>query len=241
MVKQIFFNNKFSNEEFNLLISEPPTISISNENIEVISVPGRNGSLTKRLGTYNDKIITVKFKLVESDLYAYEYSLINITEWLNIIKNNKLYLDVYNFEDYYYKVKYCEIGDIQRQLNWYGEFEVKFICEPFKYSSAKNINIKENKNIYCSSTIDTEPVITVDGVGDITLIIGNNSIILKDITDTITIDSEMLMCYKNVDGIYTNMNKHMNGDYPKLKKGSNQISFIGNVTNINIKYENKFL
>ena len=57
MVKQILFNGKFSNEEFNLLISEPPTVSISNENIEVISVPGRSGSLTKKLGTYNDKVI----------------------------------------------------------------------------------------------------------------------------------------------------------------------------------------
>lgn len=241
MVKQILFNGKFSNEEFNLLISEPPTVSISNENIEVINVSGRSGSLTKRLGTYNDKVINVKFKLVEPDLWTYEDSLRNIVEWLNIIKDNKLYLDAYSFEDYYYRVKYCEIGDIQRQLNWYGEFEVKFICEPFKYSSIRNIDIKEDTNISCSSSIDTEPIITVEGTGDITLTINDKSIILKDIENIITIDSSKLISYKNVDGIYTNMNKHMNGEYPKLKRGSNEISFIGNVTNINIKYENKFL
>lgn len=238
MVNQIKFNNKYSFDDFGLLMVESPTISNSYENVESINVPGRSGSLIKRLGTFNNRIINIKFKLIDMDQSMFDESLINIINWLNNIKDNKL---IINDSMYSYKVKYVEIGDIQRQLNWYGDFEVTFICEPFKYGLDKSVTITTATSISYLGTVKTQPTITVTCVGDITLIVGDKSILLKNIVDNITIDSKMMMCYKNVDGIYTNLNQNMSGEYPELKPGTTEISWIGNVTNIKIDYETKYL
>lgn len=238
MVEQLYFNKKYSYDDFGLLLVESPIISNVYENIEVIDVPGRSGSLTKRLGTYNDRTIKVKFKLVDTDKYTYEETLIYIVDWLNNIADNRL---IINDPDYSYKVKQVEIGEIQRQLEWFGDFEVIFICDPFKYGWKRRITVSKEKNISYLGTIPTNPVLKVFGQGNIDIVLGDTNFILKEITDTITIDCDKLLCYKVENEVYNNMNKHMKGNYPKLRPGLNNISWVGNISKIEISYETKYL
>ena len=65
----------------------------------------------------------------------------------------------------------------------------------------------------------------------------NKSIYLKEITDKIIIDSEMKNAYNNS----VSLNYKMNGDFPTLSLGENNISWIGNVTKLEIQPNWRFL
>ena len=238
MVEQIYFNKKYSYDDFGLLLVESPIISNVYEDVETIVVPGRSGSLTKRLGTYKDRTIKTKFKLVDTDKYIYEETLIYIVDWLNNIKDNQLTI---NESDYSYKVKKIEIGDIQRELDWYGDFEVIFTCEPFKYGFKQHKSISQSKNVFYLGTVETSPILKVFGNGDMDITLGDTTFILKGIVDSITIDCDRGLCYKIEDGVYNNLNKKMNGEYPKIKPGINNLSWLGDISKIEMSYEIKYL
>ena len=72
---------------------------------------------------------------------------------------------------------------------------------------------------------------------DETLYVNNKSIYLKGITDKIIIDSEMKNAYNNS----VSLNYKMSGDFPVLSLGENNISWIGNVTKLEIQPNWRFL
>jgi len=73
-----------------------------------------------------------------------------------------------------------------------------------------------------------EPVITVYGSGEITLMVGMTIVELDGITDSITLDTPLMEAYKDT----ISMNGCMSGDFPTLLPGKNAISWTGNVTKI---------
>lgn len=109
-----------------------------------------------------------------------------------------------------------------------NEVEVKSL---FQIDGTEDITLTTSgqfiNNPYC---VASEPVITLTGSGDITLIVGQYIILLEDIEGSITIDSRLQEAY-NVDEL---QNGKMTGDFPKLAPGQNSISWTGNVTNVKV-------
>ena len=83
----------------------------------------------------------------------------------------------------------------------------------------------------------SEPILTVYGSGDITLMVGTTIVELEGISGNIVIDSALQEAYKGT----TLMNDHMNGEFPVLKPGMNAISWTGTVTKVVIKPNWRFL
>ena len=79
--------------------------------------------------------------------------------------------------------------------------------------------------------IPSEPVITVTGSGDITLMVGTTIIELEGISGGITIDTPLMEAYKGAESL----NAKMTGDFPTLPSGSVPISTSGSVTRVTIK------
>ena len=94
-----------------------------------------------------------------------------------------------------------------------------------------------------TSTIDnpgsvySEPVITVYGTGDITLMVGTVIVELEGISGSITLDSELQEAYSGT----TSMNSAMSGEFPILKPGMNAISWTGEVTKVEVKPNWRYL
>ena len=86
-------------------------------------------------------------------------------------------------------------------------------------------------------SVPSEPIITLTGSGEITLMIGMQIIELSEIDGSITIDSELQEAYYES----TSMNSKMSGDFPLLMPGSNAISWSGNVTAISIQPNWRYL
>ena len=83
----------------------------------------------------------------------------------------------------------------------------------------------------------SEPLITVYGSGDIHLTVGSYIVSLEDITDNIALDCRLMEAYRD----YELMNEHMTGDFPRLRPGSNVISWTGNVSRVVIQPRWRYL
>ena len=80
-------------------------------------------------------------------------------------------------------------------------------------------------------SVYSEPIITVTGSGDITLMVGKTIVELTDITSGIVLDCALREAYLGS----TLMNDHMTGEFPVLKPGMNAISWTGTVTKVVIQ------
>lgn len=237
MVNSLYFNNKDSWKDLDLLFVETPSIPISLENVENIEVDGRNGTLTRRLGTYGDKIINIKFRLNTNDELYYS-RIQEIEEWLNILDDKNLIFSFY--DDKKFIVKSIECTDIQRQLEWYGDFDVKFTCESFHYplyednfeTTDKIFKVYNIGNVYC------EPYYRLTGNGDITIKVNDNFIELTDVNGYIELDSNLYLCWKDIYNYMNNMTGKF--EFLHLQKGENNIEVTGNVSKIEINLRTRY-
>jgi phage-related protein len=76
----------------------------------------------------------------------------------------------------------------------------------------------------------SEPSIHIVGTGDVTLYIGNQVVLLTGIEAGITIDTEILSAYTDSNP----MNHKMQGDFPVLLPGTNEISWVGSVSELSV-------
>ena len=83
----------------------------------------------------------------------------------------------------------------------------------------------------------SEPILTVTGSGNITLMVGMTIVELEGISGSIVIDSVLQEAYQG----NTLMNDHMNGEFPVLKPGANAISWTGTVTKVAVRPNWRFL
>lgn len=98
-------------------------------------------------------------------------------------------------------------------------FAVNFRCQPFWYQeNVPEITVTTSGTFVNNPvSVYSEPVITVYGSGEITLMVGMVIVELDGITDSITLDSPLMEAYKDM----TSMNGCMSGDFPTLLPGSN--------------------
>lgn len=155
------FNNK-KNTDLGIKVVKRPNIPIPERNIELKSLKGRDGSLTRDYKTYNDIKISVSLNFISG-----ENDFINkgaeIADWLYNINDNKLIFS--DNDKFYYKVKKIECKDIERSLKVIGKFIVTFVCDPYKYYIDNNeIEITNSTEIVSPILVESsKPLITVFG------------------------------------------------------------------------------
>jgi phage-related protein len=224
----INFKGLDSYEDFGLLLKKAPEIPKATENIEVIDIPGRGEKITRRDGTYSAVKINLEFTIDNPDL-----SIEDLNGWL--YGEGELILT-------YLEGFYCKVIDIDTYnidslyIKKGAEFPVTFTCQPFRYS--ENLFRKSSApfSIIYNGTKEGDLILKVFGSGKITINVNNENIIINNINEYVTIDGELLDCYKD----YTLCNNDVLTNFPQLHKGTNQISWDGNVTSIEASYSEKY-
>lgn len=227
-MRKLIFNNICS-EEIGIIVVEGPPEILAQEEYEEIEVEGRNGNLIVNKGTYKD--IEKEFLLTTIDLDLDIGIIIEkIKKWLFEIKDNKL---LYAIDNKYNIVKKVIIEeDIKTSFEEYGDFKIKFLCEPFYYKlNEKPITLTTQGNVYNDGDFESEPCIKIYGTGDIQLTIGSTTLQINNVVDSVTLDSKLLLCL-DADG--NNKSIDMIGNFPLLAQRNNTISWIGTVTKIEI-------
>ena len=113
------------------------------------------------------------------------------------------------------------------------KFPIIFNCYPFKYE-VENTLIEvttSGSTITNPGSIESEPILSVYGIGDITLKINGNAINLIAIKDKLIINSQIEDCY---DDATNSLNEKMVGEFPILKIGASIIEWTGSVSKIEV-------
>lgn len=221
-----------SYDYYGIVINKKPPLVKPERNVEEIAIPGRDGDLTIDYGTY--KSITFPMTCTFLDNVS-GISIDDIVTWLDGYDNLILSWQ----SDRQYKAKLINRIDIAQSLETYGEFPLIFKAQPFGYSTNNYVNTFSSTpcSIFNGCTKDSRPVIKIYGSGTIDLIINSNTVHLTNVVDYVTVDSDLMDCYKDT----VLMNNNMTGDFPIFNVGTNTISWTGTVSKIEITPNWRFL
>ena len=219
--------------EYGIHVLEQPPITIPAERATFTNIPGRPGSLTQLEGedVYGDLILSATCFISDpAQIPA-------IAAWLK----GSGTVTFANRMGGYYKARIANQIPFEKVLrgNPHCTFAVNFRCYPFFYADASaDITVTASGTIITNpGNVYAEPILTVYGSGDITLMVGTTIVELEGISGNIVIDSALQEAYKGT----TLMNDHMNGEFPVLKPGANAISWSGAVTRVVVRPNWRYL
>ena len=219
--------------EYGIHVLEQPPITIPTERVTFTNVPGRPGSLTLLEGddVYDDLILTAQCMVSDAS---------RISEIAAYLKGSSTVTFANRQGGFYYAriVNQISFEKILRG-NPHRSFAVNFRCKPFWYQENVPEIMLTTSGTFVTNpgSVYAEPVITVYGSGEITLMVGMTIVELDGITDSITLDTPLMEAYKGA----ASMNGNMSGDFPVLAPGANAISWTGNVAKVVIQPNWRYL
>lgn len=213
--------------DYKICMVDRPAIPTAKQKVEHIEIPGRHGSLTKK-GAFEDVPLKIKFNLLEE---------VNIKPLVRRIKswfiNGKtLY---FTDDEVYRKIKSVEIGDIANEIEEHGEFEVEFKLDPFEYLNKNIILLKKPQTVFNPGTFEASPKLEIFGNGDVIIMINKQSFQMKNIQNSVIIDSDLLIAHTGPSQVKTI------GEFPVLKVGDNLIEWLGAVSEISLEPRWRFI
>ncbi|NMA00791.1 MAG: hypothetical protein GX924_07160 [Clostridiaceae bacterium] len=150
----------------------------------------------------------------------------SVTVWLDGTGNLEIE------EGGYYKSRVAKTDQEDLLCGW-RLYEVEFEVQPFFWlgSGLETVTLTSAGAISNPGNLPSKPIIKIYGSGNITLNVGAKSYQLTDVNEYIAIDSDLKQVYKE----QLNQGKKLVGGFPTLNVGSNNISWTGNVTKLEIK------
>ncbi len=206
--------------EYGIHVLTQPPITLPAERTKFVNVPGRSGSLTVLEGedVYDDLTLTAECIIRDSS---------RINEIAAYLKGAS-HVTFANRPGGYYQARIInQIPlDVILRGNPHRSFSVNFRCYPFWYeSNVQPITLTTSgTTVNNPGNVPAEPVITITGSGEITLMVGTSIIELTDVNGFITLDTPLMEAYSDT----ASMNGSMSGDFPLLQPGANPISWTGN-------------
>ena len=223
MFPSFIYKNKDSYEDFGIIINVKPPSVVPENDIEEFPIQGRDGNLTIDYKTKKSYILPLECTIMD------ESRIEEVKAWL---MNTSSEL-VFSWDtDYKYQARIINKIDISQSLKTFGEFPLMFKVQPYKLSvinSAIELIINDS-TIFNPSMSSSKPNIKIFGTGNIDLNINDITINLTNINEYITIDSDLMECYKDNNL----MNSYMTGEFPIFEAGNNVISWEGNCSKLEI-------
>lgn len=225
--------------QYGIYVTELPPPTIPAERVTHTNVPGRAGSLTTLEGDYVYDDIVLSCTCVISD----PSKIPAIAGWL---RGSGTVTFADRDGGFYYATIANQIP-FEKILrgNPHRLFTINFRCKPFWYESditPKNIQPASGSTsgyvtMNNPGNVPSEPIITLTGSGEITLMVDMTIVELSDVSGEITIDSVLQEAYSGTES----MNICMSGDFPTLPPGTSQISWTGNVTYLTVQPNWRYL
>lgn len=200
--------------------------------IEIIAIPGRNGSLIIDNGRYED---------AEQSYTGIIYNNSKFDEYMDAMRSLILSESGYKrLEDTFkpdeYRMAYIDEDfspNVVRLWRKMGKFELKFTCKPQRYLKLGDnvINFENAGSLINPSVFPAQPMIRVLGYGNLT--IGDYQIEITEHTlPHIDIDCERMDAYSG--NVNCNSIISLDSDFPVLGAGVSEISFDNTIAFVQI-------
>ena len=204
------------------------------ERVQHVEIPGRSGDLTETEGEniYNSYIQTVSFSVAGAEnvpaVYAWLRGAGYVTFSGEPTKKQKARI-----------IGAITLNRISRNMDrWAGE--VQFYCEPLKEESEEqDIDVTTSgTTITNQGDVESRPLITITGSGNVTVRIGDKSISITGCETGWQIDSdtEWILDDDGVPqmGVYT-------GEFPTIPVGTSAVQFTGSITKLTVRGRWRYL
>lgn len=190
---------------------------------EKLEIYGANGTLLLTDGAYESYDRTLSFTV---------NTLAKVRFLIDRFKSseNKIVFD-HDAESIYYadllSVKHKPLN----QNTWKVEFKLQF--DPFRYVQSPSVTLSNRGTVMNTGDVFSEPVITVEGNGDVSLTIGNQTMYMTlDTSATIDCRHKKQNVYDKNGSVKNTIRKR--GPFFEIKPGRSGVSTTGNVTGITI-------
>ncbi|ETA80476.1 distal tail protein Dit [Youngiibacter fragilis] len=207
--------------DYSIVVNTLPPIQSAKEDGEFLKVPGSDGYLFQPFGSLSpmEKELEITLKDV--------VQLTTIKSWLR--GSGDLVLS--SEPDVFYKARLTGPIDFKRLL-YLRTAKIKFVCQPYGYLESGLIlqTLTVPGGLVNPGTATSKPIITIFGTGSITLTVNSSNVILSNVSDYVTLNSEIEEAYKDLLG----KNNDMQGEFPVFVLGNNSISWTGTVTKLEI-------
>ena len=223
MINTIVLNGKMLSD-FGVFISGSGVFNAPERDVEIIEVPGRNGTLTRDNGRYKNISLTYP-------AFIYKDFKDKVQALRNYLNSQKGYV---RLEDSYHPNEF-RLARVSGEFNadpveelYGGNFELTFDCYPQRFlkSGEQIIEITANGSIDNVQYTTAKPLIRAYGTGSFS--IGGVSVQITTASTYTDIDCDLQECYK--DTLATNCNGNVvltDGKFPELVPGTNAITLSG--------------
>ena len=217
--------------DYGIHVLNQPDIVRPAERISTEKVFGRSGALTKLEGdaVFDEFVAPVECIVRDTS------RLREISSWLHgegkVAFANRpggfFYARVAN------QIEYAKI----LRGNSHRNFTINFRCQPHFYHDESPTETLRESGAFITNpgTAASEPVITITGSGDITLMIGQYIVELEGVDGSIVLDTPRVEAYKMDGPLPVSRNSIMTGGFPVLVPGANAVSWTGEVASVTIQ------
>lgn len=211
-----------SSLDFGVWISGESTFASPEKDVDTVSIPGRNGTLT--LDNHRFQNVIIPYNAFIVDDFARNFDAFKA--YLNSRKGYQKLADTYHPDHFRLARFVSAIEPEMTQFNRHGKFVVNFDCDPrcFLKSGDRLHAIISGESIRNATPFEAKPLIRVYGTGAIA--VGNRTVQVTEADIYTDIDSEIQEAYQGT----TNCNNNIvlvQGEFPTLAPGVNEITFTG--------------
>lgn len=228
-----FIIDNVDSESIGTVIQSRPLLQTPRRRIEFKTAFGQSGSIPYDEQAYdNTELVLICFTNEFTAALNREtiFNLFSGSTYKNLI----MYVD----PEKIYKVMLSEPINFESRY-YMGEgvtYELKLSVKPYKMLLGSPKKVITGSSTIINPTVYTSlPEIKVNGTGDVTLFVNGVPFVLKGLSDSVTINSEIMSTYfENGSTILSRNDKVYTRNYPFFKSGSNTISWTGSVTSLEI-------
>lgn len=228
-MRQFLIFGDHGSDEYGIYISGAGTFNAPKRDVETVTVPGRNGSLTIDNGRYEN--IEVSYEAyIRQD---FRLSAGAARDWLLASAGYRRLEDTYHPEFYRMGRFTGPLDFDMRFLNMSGECTLTFDCLPQRFDKAGEIPVTLSAagTLYNPYFQTAKPLIRVYGTAAGNLTVGSVIVQIKAIDGYVDLDSETQNAYKGA----TNCNGNIYvPEFPSLPAGTTGVSWSGGITSVEI-------
>ena len=222
--------------DFGMRVERYPRQLVPGRKMKTFPIAGRNGDLHALEDAWENYIQPSEVYF-HDDIESAPEMAHAIAAWLMGGAGYQKLLDTYD-PGHYRMALFKGPMDIENIMNRYGRCTIQFDCAPqsFLVGGDTPLVFEGAGSLHNVTSFDALPVITVYGDAPGTVTVGSTTVEIKEISDPIILDCEMMQAYsKPGEGAPVNRNGSVHAlPFPVLSPGANAVSFSGGISKLEI-------
>ena len=233
ILKKLTFDGE-SSADYGVQILGEGVFNAPEREVEMISIPGRNGAFALDKGRFENIPVTYPASLIANNTEDFADAISNFRNMLCSRKGYVRLTDDYHPDEYRLAV-YKSGLDVDERVLRAGEFEIEFDCMPQRWllSGEEKITVADGDTVTNPTLFESKPLIEANGYGDISfngasikienVTVGTVLVAAAQVSDqpfSITFDDSLLNAGDTikVSGVSLTQNATITAGYTKVKK-----------------------